>query len=143
MVLYSWKGDIIRSGGLTTNIGIHFFDMLNWIFGPYNSISNIEYSSKSISGSIKLNKANVNWLLSIDKELLPKNIKDSDQNFYRSITINGNEVDFSSGFDDLHTKSYEEIINGRGFTLEDVKPSIEIVSKIREYEKNIEFALKQ
>tara|TARA_B100000900_G_scaffold399379_1_gene401853 strand:- start:658 stop:993 length:336 start_codon:yes stop_codon:yes gene_type:complete len=111
--------------------------MLNWIFGPYNHVENVKCSSKTISGIIKLKNADVEWLLSIDKKLLPKKIIDSDQNFYRSIEVNGNEIDFSSGFDNLHTKSYQEIIDGRGFKLNDVKPSIEIVSKIREYEKII------
>lgn len=133
----SWKGDISRSGGLATNIGIHFFDMLNWIFGPYSHVENVKCYSKTISGIIKLKNADVEWLLSIDKKLLPKNIIDSNQNFYRSIEVNGNEIDFSSGFDNLHTKSYQEIIDGRGFKLNDVKPSIEIVSKIREYERTI------
>jgi UDP-N-acetyl-2-amino-2-deoxyglucuronate dehydrogenase len=133
----SWKGEITKSGGLATNIGIHFFDMLNWIFGPYDSLENIKCSSKTISGSMKLKNADVDWLLSIDKKLLPKNYINSSQNFFRSILINGNEIEFSKGFDDLHTTSYEEILNGRGFTLNDVKPSIEIVSKIREHEKRI------
>ena len=130
----SWKGNIDKSGGLVTNIGVHFFDMLQWIFGPYESLKSIKSSNKTIKGMIKLKNASVEWTLSIDKKLLPKTITDSNQNFFRSIIIDGNEIEFSKGFEDLHTLSYNEIIKGNGFSLSDVRPSIDIVTKIRNYE---------
>jgi len=128
---YSWKGDQTKSGGLATNIGVHFFDMLTWIFGPV--IQNKLYISKNdvISGYLHLERANVKWFLSCNPKHIPPKVKESGQRTFRSLNINGKEFDFSKGFTDLHTKSYTHILEGKGFSIEDVKPSIELVSTIR------------
>ena len=128
---YSWKGDENKSGGIASNIGIHFFDMLQWIFGPMNSFSVEEKNDSTNSGTLKLAKANVNWYLSIDSNNLPPDIKSSGLTTYRVLSIDGQEVEFSKGFTDLHTSSYQKIIDGKGFGLIDAKNSIEIVNKIR------------
>ena len=133
----SWKGDESKSGGIATNIGVHFFDMLQWIFGPMQDLSVLKKTSDTNAGILTLERAKVNWVLSINAENLPQVAKNKNLNTFRSLVIEGEEIEFSKGFDDLHTTSYEEILNGRGFTLNDVKPSIEIVSKIREHEKRI------
>ena len=123
---YSWKGDNLKSGGIATNIGIHFFDMLSWIFGK--PVSNIlhYYKEDKAAGLIELENANVQWFLSIDKN----DLKEGDKTF-RSITLNGEEMEFSEGFTDLHTKSYTEILNGNGFRINEAMPSIEAVYEIR------------
>lgn len=127
----SWKGDETKSGGVATNIGVHFFDMLIWIFGKVEN-QEVYYSSpKKMVGFIELEKARVKWFLSVDKEDLKEDYKEKNKAF-RSITIDGNEINFSSGFTDLHTLVYKDILNGGGFGLQDVRPSIELVSKIRE-----------
>ena len=128
---YSWKGDENKSGGIASNIGIHFFDMLQWIFGPMNSFSVEEKNDSTNSGTLKLTKANVNWYLSIDSNNLPQDIKSSGLTTYRVLSVDGQEVEFSKGFTDLHTISYQKIIDGKGFGLIDAKNSIEIVNKIR------------
>jgi UDP-N-acetyl-2-amino-2-deoxyglucuronate dehydrogenase len=128
----SWKGDIIKSGGLGTNIGIHLFDMLIWIFGKVEDV-NIELSKKDkIKGTLKLEKADVSWFLSIDKTDLPKQAKEQGKNSFRSLKLNGEEYEFSEGFTELHTKSYEEILEGRGFGISEVRPAIELAHKVRE-----------
>lgn len=127
----SWKGDIKKSGGIATNIGIHFFDMLIWIFGPVLNYEIIFKSESSISGILKLKNANVKWKLSIDSKELPKNIIKEGKTTYRSITIDNNEFEFSNGFTDLHTISYEKILSGNGFNVEECLSSIELVSKLR------------
>jgi len=125
---YSWKGNFEKSGGLATNIGIHFFDMLIWIFGDVLN-SFVEYHSDSkASGHLELEKASVDWYLSIDKNDLPKN---QSWGAHRSILIDGKELEFSDGFTDLHTKVYENILNGNGFTINDCLPSLELVHQIR------------
>lgn len=123
---YSWKGDVMKSGGIATNIGVHFFDMLTWIFGK--SISNTLHYSKEekAGGLIELENANVKWFLSIDKN----DLKAGDKTF-RSITLNDEEIEFSEGFTDLHTISYREILEGRGFKIAEALPSIEAVFNIR------------
>jgi len=123
---YSWKGDVMKSGGIATNIGIHFFDMLTWVFGK--SISNTLHYSKEekAGGLIELENANVKWFLSIDKN----DLKAGDKTF-RSITLDGEEIEFSEGFTDLHTISYREILEGRGFSINEAEPSIEAVFNIR------------
>jgi UDP-N-acetyl-2-amino-2-deoxyglucuronate dehydrogenase len=128
---YSWKGDESKSGGLVTNVGIHFFDMLMWIFGDIKE--NIVYTKdkNTVSGLLRLQKANVKWFLSCDYDMLPENVKQKGQRTFRTITIDKKEIEFSSGFTELHTKSYAEIIKGNGFGLEDVRPSIELVNNIR------------
>ena len=126
---YFWKGDEVKSGGIATNIGIHFFDMLLWIFGDVKN-NYVEYHTKqNTSGYLELDRANVEWSLSVDKRDLPH----SDWKAFRTIKVNGKEVNFSDGFTDLHTKSYQEILNGNGFTLEDSKPALDLVHKIRNY----------
>jgi UDP-N-acetyl-2-amino-2-deoxyglucuronate dehydrogenase len=129
--LVSWKGDVEKSGGIATNIGVHFFDMLEWIFGPvqYN-IVHAEEPAKA-GGFLELEKARVRWFLSIDQEDLPHPPADGKSGTYRSITMNGEELEFTEGFMDLHTRSYEEILAARGFGLEDAKPAVDLVSDIR------------
>lgn len=123
---YSWKGDMLKSGGIATNIGIHFFDMLSWIFGKSESNILHYYKEDKAAGFIELENANVQWFLSIDKN----DLKEGDKT-YRSITLNGEEIEFSDGFTDLHTKSYTEILNGNGFRIGEAMPSIEAVYEIR------------
>lgn len=124
---YSWKGDVMKSGGIATNIGVHFFDMLIWLFGSSQNSVLHHYANDKAAGILELEKANVKWFLSIDKNDLP----DKSQKTYRSITLNGEEIEFSEGFTDLHTMSYREILKGKGFGIEEAKPSIEAVFEIR------------
>jgi len=128
---YSWKGDVSKSGGLATNIGIHFFDMLTWIFGNAESIEVHLKEQKKTAGFLGLERANVKWFLSVDKDDLSK-ISPDITTSYRSIKINGRELGFSSGFTDLHTSVYKEILSGRGYTIKDARPSIEIAQRIRQ-----------
>ena len=127
----SWKGDESKSGGIATNIGIHFFDMLSWIFGNIQeSIVHLREKDKS-AGFLEFEKARVRWFLSIDENSLPDFVREKGQRTFRSITVDGEELEFSSGFTDLHTESYKKILMGEGFGLEDAKSSIEIVSNLR------------
>lgn len=127
----SWKGDTEKSGGIATNIGVHFFDMLMWIFGEVED--NIVYTltNQSSSGHLELNKASVNWLLSIDDEELPLQAKQAGLRTYRALTIDGESFEFSDGFTELHTRSYEEIIAGNGFRIAETKKTIQVVHDIR------------
>jgi UDP-N-acetyl-2-amino-2-deoxyglucuronate dehydrogenase len=130
--LVSWKGQLDRSGGLATNIGIHFFDLLIWLFGDVQH-SEVHLSEKNKTGGyIELEDAIVQWFLSIDKRDLPADIAAKDQRTFRSITINEEEIEFSGGFADLHTVVYKEILAGNGFGLDDARPSIELVHNIRQ-----------
>ena len=133
----SWKGYHEKSGGIPTNIGIHFYDMLIWIFGnvQQNDVHLLE-ADKS-AGYLELENARVRWFLSIDENTLPENIKAAGQRTYRSITIDGKEIEFSTGFTDLHTLSYEGIIAGDGFGLKEARPSIETVYTIRNAVPNL------
>jgi len=127
----SWKGDLSKSGGIATNIGVHFFDMLSWIFGEVKqNIVNIHEADRA-SGFLELEKARVRWFLSINSDDLPTEIKNKGQRTYRSILIEDEELEFSDGFTNLHTQSYEQIISGNGFGIEETRPSIEIVHDIR------------
>ncbi len=127
----SWKGDVQKSGGVATNIGVHFFDMLSWIFGPVKeSIVHLSEPDK-VAGYFQLEKARVRWFLSIDYADVPHEIKAKGQRTFRSITIDGEEIEFSEGFTDLHTKTYQEILEGRGFGLEEARNSINTVYNIR------------
>lgn len=128
----SWKGDLNKSGGVATNIGIHFFDMLIWIFGNVQH-SEVHYSEplKKMSGYIELEKANVRWFLSVDYNDLPDEIRNKGQRTYRSIKFDGKKIEFSEGFADLHTIVYRDILNGGGFGIDDARPSIELVYQIR------------
>src|SRR5574338_165162 len=113
----SWKGDIHKSGGIATNIGIHFFDMLLWIFGDMKSNKVSQHTNDTASGRLELEKANVNWFLSIDANSLPAEAYQAGKRTCRSMTIDGDEFEFSEGFTELHTKSYEEILKGNGFPI--------------------------
>jgi UDP-N-acetyl-2-amino-2-deoxyglucuronate dehydrogenase len=127
----SWKGDMTKAGGIATNIGVHFFDMLIWMFGKVKKQEVHHSDSKKMSGYIELEKANVRWFLSVDKEDLPESNK-NDGKAYRSIVIDGKEIDFSEGFTDLHTVVYKDILSGKGFGIEDVRQAITLVHEIRE-----------
>lgn len=127
----SWKGDIQKSGGVATNIGIHFFDMLSWIFGPVKSnIVHLSAPDKA-AGYLELEKARVRWFLSLDYEDVPDQLKVKGQRTYRSVIVEGEEVEFSEGFTDLHTETYREVLAGRGFGIEDARRSVEIAYTIR------------
>lgn len=131
--LVSWKGQIDRSGGLATNIGIHFFDLLMWLFGKVEH-SEVHLATPTKSGGyMELENARVKWFLSIDKNDLPHIALEKGQRTYRSITIDNDEIEFSGGFTDLHTILYQEILAGRGFGLEDARASIEVAHNIRNY----------
>jgi UDP-N-acetyl-2-amino-2-deoxyglucuronate dehydrogenase len=127
----SWKGDIQKSGGIATNIGIHFFDMLLWIFGDVKTNEVRQHTAETASGRLELEKANVEWLLSIDSNTLPAEVKQAGKRTFRSMTIDEDEFEFSEGFTELHTRSYEEILKGNGFSIEESRKSIELVHKIR------------
>lgn len=130
----SWKGDESKSGGIATNIGIHFFDMLSWIFGEVQkSIVHVKTKDTS-AGFIEFEKARVRWFLSIDEKTLPKPIWQLGQRTFRSIQINDQEIEFSSGFTELHTQSYQHILEGKGFGLEDARASVEVTSTLRNSE---------
>lgn len=127
----TWKGDIHKSGGITTNIGIHFFDMLLWIFGEVKENIVYQHGVDSASGKLELAKAEVNWMLSIDGNKLPDEIKETGSRTFRSLVIDGQEAGFSDGFSELHTKSYEEILAGNGIALEETKKVIQLLHDIR------------
>lgn len=129
--LDSWKGDQSKSGGVATNIGVHFFDMLGWVFGPVEHNVVHLHGPTRAAGFLRLARARVRWFLSLDRADLPHPPEAGKPMTYRSITVDGDEVEFSTGFTDLHTESYRRILTGDGFTCRDVLPSIEIVSTIR------------
>jgi UDP-N-acetyl-2-amino-2-deoxyglucuronate dehydrogenase len=127
----SWKGDVKKSGGVATNIGIHFFDMLTWIFGKVReNVVHISAPNKA-AGFLGLGRARVRWFLSLDSDDIPVAIKERAGRTYRSIIIDGKEIEFSEGFGNLHTESYKQILAGRGFGLEDARPSVEVCYEIR------------
>ncbi|WP_186418084.1 Gfo/Idh/MocA family oxidoreductase [Bosea sp. CS1GBMeth4] len=126
----SWKGDEAKSGGVATNIGVHFFDMLAYVFGPLQSQTASLRQPERAGGMLSYEKADVRWFLSVDANDLPDAVKGK-KTTYRSITLDGEEVEFSEGFTDLHTRSYEEILAGRGYGLEDVRFCVEVVSQFR------------
>lgn len=127
----SWKGAHEKSGGVATNIGVHFFDMLTYIFGKCKSNTIHRLDPQTNAGFLELEKARVRWFLSVDDKNLPKEAIEKGQRTYRSINIEGEEIEFSSGFTDLHTLVYKDIIEGKGFSLEDARTSIEIAHHIR------------
>lgn len=127
----SWKGDESKSGGIASNIGVHFYDMLSWIFGEVEENIVHQKTAYANAGYLKLAHANVRWFLSVKYDYIPEEIKAKGQRTYRSITLDGEEIEFSEGFTDLHTRSYEEIIKGNGFGLEEARNSINIVKTIR------------
>jgi UDP-N-acetyl-2-amino-2-deoxyglucuronate dehydrogenase len=130
----SWKGQEDKSGGVATNIGVHFFDLLIWLFGTVGKIKVYHSDAQTMSGFIELERAKVRWFLSVDSKNLPDSAKAAKKTTYRSITVDGKEIEFSEGFTDLHTKVYEETLAGRGFGLADARPSIELTYSIRSAE---------
>ncbi|WP_367393146.1 Gfo/Idh/MocA family protein [Lewinella sp. LCG006] len=127
----SWKGDEEKSGGIATNIGVHFFDMLQWIFGDVQESKVHVHTHDRAAGYLELAQARVRWFLSINYDTIPEAIKATGARTYRSLTIGGEEFEFSGGFEDLHTLSYEAILAGEGFPLEAARPAIEVVHAIR------------
>lgn len=127
----SWKGNPSKSGGIATNIGVHFFDMLSWIFGPQRASTVHLRTDDCAAGLLELERARVRWFLSINAGHLPVEQRAKGQRTYRAITMGGDAVEFSEGFTDLHTESYREIIAGRGFSVGDARAAIEMVHAIR------------
>jgi len=130
---YSWKGDIEKSGGIGTNIGVHFFDMLMWLFGPVQTTELHVREKNRMGGFLELPNADVEWYLSLEPEDIPESAGEG-QRTYRTITVDGEELEFSGGFTDLHTRVYQETLNGNGFGIEDARPSIELVHTLRTME---------
>ena len=130
--LYSWKGDEKKSGGIATNIGVHFFDMLHFVFGALQDSSVHLHEPTRAAGYLEYEKARVRWFLSVDINDVPEAQRSTGQRTYRSITVDEEEIEFSGGFADLHTTSYQEILAGRGFGLEDSRCAVETVAAIRE-----------
>jgi len=130
----SWKGDNSKSGGVATNIGIHFFDMLAWVFGDVKKNTVHLLTADSAAGVMELGKGRVRWFLSIDYNNVPADLRAKGKRTYRSLTMEGREIEFSDGFTDLHTKSYEQILSGNGFGLKEARPSVQTVYEIRNQE---------
>jgi len=126
----SWKGMMEKSGGIATNIGIHFFDLLIWLFGTVGEIKVYHSDPKRMGGALELERARVKWFLSIDAADLPFPVAEG-RTTYRSIKVDDEEIEFTEGFTGLHTRVYEEVLAGRGFGIDDVRPSIELVYRIR------------
>lgn len=127
----SWKGDVSKSGGIATNIGVHFFDMLLWIFGPLKDVRVHFHDARRIGGELLLARARVRWFLSLERQDLPAEAQARGLPSYRRLTLDGEPVEFSEGFTDLHTEVYRNVLAGRGFGLDDAFPSIELVHRIR------------
>ena len=127
----SWKGSGEKSGGIATNIGIHFFDLLLWLFGEAGSVKVHLSDPKRMAGFIEFERARVKWFLSVDRADLPFPVEPGKPSTFRSITIDGQEIEFSSGFTNLHTRIYEEILADRGFGMQEARPSIELTHRIR------------
>ena len=128
---FSWKGDVHKSGGIATNIGVHFFDMLIYLFGEVKNYKSEISEPRKMKGTLELENADVEWFLSIDESDLPEKEKLAGKRTFRSILIDDEEFEFSAGFTDLHTKVYQDILNGGGFGIEDARPSIELVHRLR------------
>lgn len=130
----SWKGHEDRSGGIVTNIGIHFFDLISWLFGPVRkSVVHLREPQRA-GGTLELERADVQWYLSTESSDLPFEPQPGVKTTFRSITVDGEEVEFSEGFTDLHTRVYEEVLAGRGFGIADARPSVELTAQIRSAE---------
>ena len=127
----SWKGDFSKSGGIATNIGVHFYDMLGFIFGKVKKNVVHVHTHDRASGYLEFERARVRWFLSVSNSTIPEEIKKTGTRTFRSITIEGEELEFSNGFTDLHTESYKKILEGNGFGIAETKQSIEIVHDIR------------
>lgn len=130
---HSWKGDIQKSGGIATNIGFHFFDILLWIFGDVVESKVSMHLDEKAVGKLVLQKAEIIWHLSIDKEDLPEHVKAKKEKIFRSLIIEEESVDFSSGFDELHTLAYKDLLSGKGITLENNKKLVQLVHDIRNF----------
>lgn len=128
---YSWKGNIEKSGGISTNIGIHLFDLLIWLFGSVEKCEVYQSEFNKMSGMIELKNAEVVWFLSIDRDDLSRYQFNSDKTTFRSIKVDDKEIEFSEGFTELHTRVYKEILDGKGLRIQDARPSIELVHDIR------------
>lgn len=126
----SWKGDIHKSGGIATNIGVHFFDMLLWVFGDVQQNIVHLHTHDRAAGFLHLKKAQVRWFLSINSETLPASA--TPNSAYRAIKINGQTLEFSEGFADLHTLSYKAVLDNQGFGISEVLPAIQLTHQIRE-----------
>ncbi len=137
---FSWKGAEDRSGGLATNIGIHFFDLLMWYFGGVEGLEVHAREPQRMAGTLHLERADVTWFLSVDAGDLPFEPQPGHRTTHRSIKVDGQEVEFTEGFADLHTRVYERTLAGGGFTLDDARPSIELVHRIRNAEVTLEGA---
>jgi UDP-N-acetyl-2-amino-2-deoxyglucuronate dehydrogenase len=129
--LNSWKGDLSRSGGIASNIGIHFFDLLLWLFGRAEGFEVHASTPQRMAGYLELERATVRWLLSIDRHDLPFQAVPGGPTTFRSITVDGAELEFSDGFGDLHTRLYKEIVEGRGFGIEEARPAIALTHGLR------------
>jgi UDP-N-acetyl-2-amino-2-deoxyglucuronate dehydrogenase len=130
----SWKGDVKKSGGVATNVGVHFYDMLHFVFGKVVD-NQLHYRDDSKAGGyIEYEKARVRWFLSVDVEDIPAAVREHGKRTYRMLTMNGAEIEFSDGFTDLHTRIYEDVLRGGGFSLEDNRVAIETVGSIRAQE---------
>jgi UDP-N-acetyl-2-amino-2-deoxyglucuronate dehydrogenase len=127
----SWKGILEKSGGIATNIGIHLFDLLLWLFGETGELRLHHSDSQRMAGFLELEHARVRWFLSIDPADLPFPVQPGSRSTYRSITVDGQEIEFSEGFTDLHTRVYEETLAGRGFGIAAARPSIQLTHRIR------------
>lgn len=127
----SWKGDVSKSGGVATNIGVHFYDMLSWIFGDLKENIVHVYTHDRAAGFLRFERARVRYFLSINYDTLPQEVKEQGKRTYRKIVCDNDEIEFSEGFTELHTESYKNILNGNGFGLEQARNCIEIVSQIR------------
>jgi UDP-N-acetyl-2-amino-2-deoxyglucuronate dehydrogenase len=127
----SWKGDITKSGGVATNIGVHFYDMLSWVFGKLKSNTVHIHEHDRAAGYLEFERARVKWFLSIDASTIPNDVKAAGKRTFRSLSINGDSFEFSDGFTELHTNSYKQILEGNGFGLQEARTAIEIVHDIR------------
>jgi len=127
----SWKGDSEKSGGIATNIGIHLFDLLIWLYGEVSGYKILQSEESKMRGTLELKNADVNWFLSIDRNDLPEEALANNKVSFRSLKADGENIEFSDGFTDLHTKVYQEILEGRGLGIKDARPSIELVYKLR------------
>ncbi len=127
----SWKGSEQKSGGVAMNIGIHFFDLLLWLFGPAQDSAVHLMDPRRMAGALELERARVRWFLSVEASDLPEEFRREGRPAYRSLTIDGRELEFSEGFTDLHTRLYEAVLSGHGYGIADARPSIELVYRIR------------
>ena len=130
-----WKGDIQKSGGIATNIGVHFFDMLMWIFGSVKQNDVIKHTDDTAAGTLELERATVNWMLSINENILPADVRAVGKRTFRTLSIDGEEFEFSDGFTELHTLSYTNILAGNGFPLSETRSAIQLVHDIRNKNK--------